>query len=97
MYESGYIYILTNTHNPVLYVGVTSNLWKRISEHKSKKIAGFAKKYNLHKLVYFENCGNIIGAIMREKQIKAGSRARKLALITSLNPGWTDLSSQVLE
>ena len=75
--RQGYIYILTNNNNKVLYTGVTSNLQKRIYEHKQKMVKGFTKKYNLCKLVYYEMCDEIVGAIEREKQIKGGSRAKK--------------------
>ena len=73
-----YIYILTNKNNTVLYVGVTNNLTRRIWEHKSKLIAGFTKKYNVDKLVYYEVLDNLTDAIKREKQLKAGSRKKNL-------------------
>ena len=94
MEKTGYIYILANPHNTVLYTGVTSNLTKRISEHKNKH-SNFSKKYNCTKLVYFEHCGDIARAIYREKQIKGGSRQKKIGLINKLNPEWRDLSDQV--
>jgi putative endonuclease len=93
--KSGYIYILANTTNKVLYTGVTSDLAKRISEHKRHGIKGFTEKYNVEKLVYYEDCGGIEQAILREKQIKAGSRKRKVELIERLNPKWEDLSKQI--
>ncbi len=95
MDKPGYIYILTNPKNSVLYIGVTSNLIQRISTHQSKKVKGFAKKYQCHKLVYYESCGSILNAIQREKQLKAGPRAKKLQLINDLNPGWEDLSRKI--
>lgn len=85
------IYILTNKNNSVLYVGVTNNLTRRIWEHKSKLIEGFTKKYNIDKLVYFESLDNPKDAIKREKQLKAGSRKKKIELINKLNPEWKDL------
>lgn len=85
------IYILTNKNNTVLYVGVTNNLTRRIWEHKSKLIEGFTKKYNIDKLVYFESFDNPRDAIKREKQLKAGSRKKKIDLINEINPEWKDL------
>lgn len=85
------IYILTNKNNTVLYVGVTNNLTRRIWEHKSKLIEGFTKKYNVDKLVYFESFDNPKDAIKREKQLKAGSRKKKVELINKINPEWKDL------
>lgn len=85
------IYILTNKNNSVLYVGVTNNLTRRIWEHKSKLIEGFTKKYNVDKLVYFESFDSPESAIKREKQLKSGSRKKKIELINSLNPEWKDL------
>lgn len=95
MEKNGYVYILTNTYNRVLYTGVTSNLTKRISEHKSHLVKGFTTKYNCDKLVYYEDCGGIEQAIFREKQLKAGPRRKKIALIQKLNPEWKDLSNQI--
>ncbi|NNK87875.1 MAG: GIY-YIG nuclease family protein [Flavobacteriaceae bacterium] len=89
---NGYIYILTNTHNSVLYTGVTSNLIKRINQHKSKVYKkSFTSKYNCHRLVYYEKYNSIVLAIEREKQIKNYSRNKKNKLVNSLNPGWDDL------
>jgi putative endonuclease len=93
--KNGYIYILTNQYNKVLYTGVTSDLTKRISEHKSHLVKGFTKKYNCDKLVYYEDCSGIEQAILREKQIKAGSRKRKIHLIQEKNPMWRDLSYEI--
>ncbi|MDP2912645.1 MAG: GIY-YIG nuclease family protein [Candidatus Omnitrophota bacterium] len=86
-----YVYILTNQICSVLYVGVTNDLIKRVYEHKKKMVDGFTKKYNIDKLVYYEEYSDIIEAITREKQIKAGRRKMKIALIDSLNPEWEDL------
>ena len=85
------IYILTNKNDSVLYVGITNNLTRRIWEHKSKLIEGFTKKYNVDKLVYFESFDNTKDAIKREKQLKTGSRKKKIELINSLNPEWKEL------
>ncbi len=97
MEKNGYVYILTNRYNRILYTGVTSNLSKRIWEHKSKLIEGFSKKYNCTKLVYYEDCRVIWNAIKREKQIKAGLRKAKVAMIMTLNPEWQDLSARVID
>ena len=82
-----YIYIMTNKNNTVLYTGVTNDLRRRVCEHKEKMIKGFTKKYNITKLVYFEVFRDIKNAIVREKQIKAGSRAKKIDLVNSRNSG----------
>ena len=87
-----YVYLLTNANHTVLYTGVTNNLERRVAEHKAGIHEGFTKKYNVHKLVHFETYGNINDAIAREKQIKAGSRAKKLALINIDNPNWQELA-----
>ena len=89
--KQGYTYILFNRRNGALYTGVTSNLIKRIYEHKNKIVDGFTKKYDVNKLGYYEIYDNIIDAIAREKQIKAGSRKKKIMLIESVNPDWKDL------
>jgi putative endonuclease len=78
-------------HNTVLYTGVTNNLLRRVYEHKIGREGVFTKKYNLHKLVYYEVGDDSYNAIAREKQIKAGSRQKKIDLINSLNPEWKDL------
>src|SRR5665647_2550914 len=87
-----YVYILTNTHNNVLYTGVTNDLERRCYEHKQKKIKGFTQKYNVDKLIYFERFDSIDSAINREKQIKGFSREKKLALINQFNKDWKELS-----
>ena len=89
--KNGYVYIITNQNNTVLYTGVTSDLIQRIFQHKEKRVDGFAKKYNCNKLVYFECGDDIYSCIFREKQIKAGSRKKKISLIESINPEWKDL------
>jgi len=87
-----YIYITTNRPNGVLYTGLTSELKHRIQSHKTKKYKNaFTAKYNADKLVYFEEYNSILTAQAREKQIKAGSRAKKIKLIETLNPDWLDL------
>jgi putative endonuclease len=91
MDKGGYVYITTNTNHTVLYTGVTGNIVKRIQEHKEHRFEGFTKKYNANKLVYYEAFGSIEEAIEREKQIKGGSRKRKLELIKYMNPDWKDL------
>ena len=86
------IYLLTNKNNTVIYIGVTSNLIKRIYEHKSGKYKGFTHRYNCDKLVYFEQFSTMDEAIAREKQLKASNRKRKKDLITNENPDWLDLA-----
>jgi len=86
---------MTNKVNTVIYTGVTGDLKKRIYEHKEKLVDGFTKKYNVNKLVYYEIFDNIKDAILREKQIKAGSRAKKLNLIKLNNPEFRDLYTEI--
>ena len=92
--KSGYIYIMASKRNGTLYTGVTSDLLKRVYEHKNGLIDGFTKKFSIHILVYFEDCGNIVTAIEREKKIKGLLRIKKLKLIESINPEWNDLSKE---
>lgn len=87
-----YVYILTTQNHTVLHTGVTNDLQRRVAEHKAGAHEGFTKKYNVNKLVYFETTNDVNAAIAREKQIKAGSRAKKLALINSINPTWEELA-----
>ena len=82
---------MTNTTNRVLYTGVTNDLKRRVYEHKEKLVEGFTKKYNIGKLVYHELCEDIESAIVREKQIKGGSRQKKIQLANSMNKEWCDL------
>ena len=89
------VYIMTNQHNTVLYTGITGNLQGRVYQHKEHSVEGFTKKYNVTKLVYYEVSGDAYSAIAREKQIKAGSRRKKIALIESMNKGWRDLSEEL--
>ena len=85
------VYVMTNAHNTVLYTGVTNNLQRRVLEHRAGEGGAFTKKYNVHKLVYFETGNDVNAAIFREKQIKAGSRQKKIDLVNSMNPDWKDL------
>ncbi|NQT64845.1 MAG: GIY-YIG nuclease family protein [FCB group bacterium] len=91
-----YVYILTNKNNNVLYTGVTSNLLKRVNEHRRKLVKGFTSNYNVNKLVYYEETQDIYGAIMREKQIKGYVRSKKIKLIKSKNPQWEDLFEKLV-
>ena len=90
------IYILTNKPNETLYVGVTSDLIKRIYEHREGVVPGFTKKYGCKRLVYFEQCDSMVSAIEREKQLKGGSRSKKINLIQSVNPNWNDLYNSLI-
>ena len=89
------IYILSNKRNGTLYIGVTSDLIQRIYQHKNKLTDGFSSKYGCDKLVYYETHENMESAIMREKQLKGGSRAKKLKLIDNFNPDWRDLYEEI--
>ena len=92
MQFGGTVYILTNVHNEVLYIGVTSDLFQRIPEHLNKIYPNsFTAKYNCNRLVYYETFGRIEDAITREKQLKKWNRAWKDKLISDFNPEWTDL------
>lgn len=82
---------MTNKNNTVLYTGVTNDLPRRVYEHKNKLLEGFTKKYNIDKLVFYEGYADAVSAISGEKQIKSGSRAKKVALIETMNNGWKDL------
>ena len=90
-----FVYFLSNWNNKVIYVGVTNDLKRRVYEHKNELIDGFTRRYHVHKLVYFEMCEEIEGAILREKQIKGGSRQKKIDLISRSNPEWEDLANQL--
>ncbi|MBZ5701098.1 MAG: GIY-YIG nuclease family protein [Acidobacteriia bacterium] len=91
MERTSHVYLMAS-NSGVLYLGVTSNLARRVTQHKEKLIPGFTQKYNATKLVWFEPHATIRAAISREKEIKAWRRAKKIALIESLNPHWQDLS-----
>jgi putative endonuclease len=91
MRDQFYVYILTNKYNKVLYIGITSDLLKRIFEHKQKYVEGFTKKYNVDKLVYYEIFEDVDLAIAREKYLKSKRRQIKIELIEKSNPQWNDL------
>ena len=90
-----YVYIMTNFQNTALYTGVTNNLKRRVYEHKHGIGGVFTKSYNVNKLVYYEVCEDIRSAIGREKQIKGGSRQKKINLVNNLNPDWRDLYDEI--
>ena len=89
-----FVYLLTNWNNKVMYVGVTNDLDRRMYEHKNKLIEGFSEKYNINKLVYFEETIDVTAALAREKEIKKWRRQKKNNLVLSVNPEWKDLSEQ---
>ncbi|MFA5167461.1 MAG: GIY-YIG nuclease family protein [Candidatus Omnitrophota bacterium] len=91
MSARGYVYMMMNRFNTVIYTGVTSDLWRRVNEHKEGKIEGFTKRYRVHKLVFYESFLTMREAIDAEKKIKAGSRAKKVLLIKTMNPDFKDL------
>jgi putative endonuclease len=95
MNKQFYVYIMTNKNNTVLYTGVTNDLIRRVFEHKNKFLEGFTKKYNIGKLVFYEAYDDINNAIAREKQIKGGSRSKKIKLIEEMNDGWKDLADEI--
>ena len=97
MHKLGYVYIITNRNNTVVYIGVTSDLPKRIWEHKNHFYGGFSEKYKLHKLVYYEILDSIDLAIEREKYLKGKTRKFKNALINALNPNWIDLYETIMD
>jgi putative endonuclease len=88
---------MTNKWNKVLYTGVTNDLIRRVQEHKDKTLKGFTKRYNVDKLVYYEVTDSIESAIMREKQIKGGSRNDKIELVNTMNNEWRDLNDELLD
>ena len=90
------VYILASQRNDTLYVGVTSNLVRLVWEHKNDQVDGFSRRYGVHMLVYYEILDAMNAAITREKQIKAGSMAKKLRLIESMNPEWNDLYAGIV-
>jgi putative endonuclease len=91
MNQQYFVYILTNLRNTVLYTGVTNDLLRGVYEHREKLIPGFTEKYNVSKLVFYEAATDVRASIAREKQIKAGSRSKKIVLIEGMNPKWQDL------
>ena len=90
-----YVYMLTNKSNTVLYVGVTNNLIRRLTEHRQGLAEGFTKRYKTHKLVHFEVADDVLSAIAREKTIKGWLRCKKDDLVSENNPGWKDLSGDL--
>jgi putative endonuclease len=90
--KSYYVYLLSNWNNKVLYIGVTNDLERRIHEHRHKLIPGFTEKYNVSKLVYYEQTSDVISAISREKELKKWRREKKNPLVNGVNPEWRDLS-----
>ena len=96
MYKTYYIYIMSNTKNTVLYIGMTNDLKRRVEEHKSNSIPGFTQRYCCHKLVYFETYSDVDQAIYREKQIKGWLRTKKDELIDSTNKERKDLYNEIV-
>ncbi len=94
--KGGWVYILTNRPNGILYIGVTADLIRRIAQHRTGEIAGFAQKHRLKMLVYFERYEDIVSAIAREKVMKEWKRAWKIRLIAAGNPDWKDLYEDIL-
>jgi len=88
-----YVYLLTNSNNKVMYVGVTNDLRRRLYEHQNKLVKGFTEKYNVDKLVYYEQSSDVVTALTREKEIKKWRREKKDNLVRQLNPNWNDLSN----
>ncbi len=96
MKKQFFIYILASKPYGTLYIGVTSDLIKRIWQHKEKFVKGFTKKYNVSQLVYFEECGDAVSAFEREKALKVWKREWKIRLITEFNPAWKDLYHDII-
>ena len=90
-----YVYIMTNTHNTVLYTGMTNDLQRRAYEHRTGQGSGFTSRYNAKKLVWYQVCEDVNSAIAREKQIKGGSRKKKIDLVERMNPEWRDLYDEL--
>jgi putative endonuclease len=88
-----YVYLLTNWNNKVMYAGVTSDLKRRLFQHRNKSVKGFTEKYNIHKLVYYEATSDVVSAIAREREIKKWRREKKNRLVETINPDWKDLSA----
>ena len=91
-----WVYIVTNVHDSVLYIGITNDLARRVSEHRSGEVPGFTSAYRCRKLIYYEHSTDVQDAIAREKQLKKWSRQKKVALIATLSPDWKDLAPEVL-
>ncbi len=94
--KSYHVYILSSQRNGTLYIGITNDLIKRVYEHKNNLVDGFTKKYKVHSLVYYEQCGDIESAIIREKRLKKWNRKWKFELIEKENPQWRDLYEDLL-
>ena len=92
-----FVYILASKRNGTLYIGITRNLVKRVYEHKHNKVEGFTEKYEVHRLVWYEDCGDVREAITKEKQLKKWNRKWKLALIEKTNPEWQDLYDELTD
>ena len=90
-----YVYITTNSTHSVLYVGMTGELLYRVKQHREKRLGGFTRRYNATRLVYYEEFDSAYDAITREKQLKAGTRRKKMQLVDELNPKWRDLYEQL--
>jgi len=90
-----YVYIMTSKRNTVLYTGITNDLKRRVYEHKAKLVEGFTERYNINKLIYYEVSRDVESALLREKQIKGGSRAKKIRLVETMNPEWKDLYEEL--
>ena len=90
-----YVYILTNKRNTVLYTGVTNDLKRRVWQHREKSVEGFTQRYNVNKLIYYEVFEDVRDALAREKQIKAGSRQKKIDLVNQMNRDWHDLGDDL--
>jgi len=91
-----WVYIMTNDHDTVLYIGMTNDLARRIGEHRTGEIPGFTSDFRCRKLLYYEHCTDVLAAIAREKQLKNWSRKKKMALIATMNSRWNDLAPEVL-
>ena len=94
--NSYYVYILANQNNTTLYIGVTNDLIRRVYEHKNYLVKGFTDKYNISKLIYFEDTNDVYSAISREKQLKKWTRKKKEFLINKINPQWIDLYDSII-
>ncbi len=92
-----WVYLITNRNDSVLYIGMTNDLARRMSEHRSGEFQGFAAQYRCHKLLYYEQYRDVRDAIDREKQLKKWSRAKKRSLIAKMNPRWWDLATEILQ
>jgi putative endonuclease len=90
-----YVYMMPNKYNAVIYTGITNDLKRRVYEHKEKLVKGFTEKYNINKLVYYEFFRDVDSAILREKQIKGGSRDKKIELVNKMNSEWKDLYDEL--